>query len=34
MIGRYPGLVTGVEFQCEKGHVFMESAGLAFDSEL
>jgi hypothetical protein len=28
MIGRYRGLVTGVEFQCEKGHVFKESAGL------
>jgi hypothetical protein len=28
MIGRYRGLVTGIEFQCEKGHVFKESAGL------
>ena len=28
MIGRYRGLVTGVEFQCEKGHVFKESAGV------
>ncbi len=28
MIGRYRGLVTGVEFQCEKGHVFKESPGL------
>lgn len=28
MIGRYRGLVTGVEFQCEKGHVFKDSPGL------
>jgi hypothetical protein len=28
MIGRYRGLVTGVEFQCAKGHVFKESAGV------
>ncbi len=28
MIGRYRGLVTGVEFQCQKGHVFKESSGL------
>lgn len=28
MIGRYRGLVAGVEFQCAKGHVFKESAGL------
>jgi len=28
MIGRYGGLVTGVEFQCDKGHVFKESPGL------
>lgn len=28
MIGTYRGLVTGIEFQCEKGHVFKESAGL------
>jgi hypothetical protein len=28
MIGRYCGLVTGVEFQCENGHVFKESPGL------
>ncbi len=28
MIGHYRGLVTGVEFQCAKGHVFKESAGL------
>lgn len=28
MIGRYRGLVTGMEFQCEKGHVFKESAGV------
>jgi hypothetical protein len=28
MIGRYRGLVAGVEFQCEKGHVFKESPGL------
>jgi hypothetical protein len=27
MIGPYRGLVTGVEFQCEKGHVFKESPG-------
>lgn len=27
MIGRYRGLVTGVEFQCVKGHVFKKSAG-------
>lgn len=25
MIGRYRGLVTGIEFQCEKGHVFKGS---------
>jgi len=28
MIGHYRGLVTGVEFQCKKGHVFKESAGV------
>jgi hypothetical protein len=28
MIGRYRGLVTGVEFQCAKGHVFKKSAGV------
>jgi hypothetical protein len=28
MIGRYRGLVTGVEFQCVKGHVFKKSAGV------
>lgn len=28
MIGRYSGLVRGMEFQCEKGHVFKESPGL------
>jgi hypothetical protein len=28
MIGRYRGLVTGIEFQCEKGHVFNESPGV------
>jgi len=28
MIGRYRGLVTFVEFQCEKGHVFKESPDL------
>jgi len=28
IIGRYRGLVTGMEFQCEKGHVFKESAGV------
>jgi hypothetical protein len=28
MIGRYRGLVTGVEFQCVKGHVSKESAGV------
>ena len=28
MIGRYGGLVRFTEFQCEKGHVFQESAGL------
>lgn len=28
MISRYRGFVTGIEFQCEKGHVFKESAGL------
>jgi hypothetical protein len=27
MVGRYRGLVTGVEFQCDKGHVFKESPG-------
>ncbi len=27
MIGRYSGLVRGMEFQCEKGHVFKESPG-------
>jgi len=25
LIGRYRGLVTGIEFQCEKGHVFKGS---------
>jgi hypothetical protein len=28
MIGRYSGLVRGMEFQCDKGHVFKESPGL------
>lgn len=28
MIGRYRGLVTGVEFQCAKRHVFKKSAGV------
>jgi hypothetical protein len=28
MIGRYRGLVTGVEFQCENGHVFKQSPGV------
>ena len=28
MIGSYRGLVTGVEFECEKGHVFNKSAGV------
>jgi hypothetical protein len=28
MIDRYRGLVTGIEFQCEKGHVFKESPGV------
>lgn len=28
MTGRYRGLVTGVEFRCEKGHVFKDSPGL------
>jgi len=28
MIGGYRGLVTGMEFQCEKGHVFKESPGV------
>ncbi len=28
MIGRYRGLVTGVEFMCAKGHVFKKSAGV------
>ena len=28
MLGRYAGLVRGMEFQCEKGHVFKESAGV------
>ena len=28
MIGRYRGLVTGVEFQCTMGHIFKESAGV------
>ncbi len=28
MIGSYRGLVTGVEFECEKGHVFKKSAGV------
>lgn len=28
IIGRYRGLVAGVEFQCEKGHTFWETAGL------
>jgi len=28
MIGRYRGLITGVKFQCAKGHVFKESAGV------
>lgn len=27
MIGRYRGLVTGVEFQCANGHVFKRSPG-------
>ena len=28
MIGQYRGLVTGVEFECAKGHVFKKSAGV------
>jgi len=28
MIGSYSGLVTGVELQCAKDHVFKESAGV------
>lgn len=28
MISPYRGLVTGMEFQCEKGHVFKESPGV------
>lgn len=28
MIDTYRGLVTGIKFKCEKGHVFEESAGL------
>jgi len=28
MIGRYRGLITGVEFQCARGHVFKKSAGV------
>lgn len=28
MIGRYRGLVTGIEFECAEGHVFKESAGV------
>lgn len=28
MIGRYRGLITGVEFRCDKGHIFKESPGL------
>ena len=28
MIGRYRGLVTGVEFECANGHVFKKSAGV------
>jgi hypothetical protein len=28
MIGGYRGLVTGMEFQCEKGNVFKESPGV------
>ena len=27
MIGHYRGLVTGVEFQCDTGHVFKQSPG-------
>lgn len=28
MLGRYSGLVRGMEFRCEKGHVFKDSPGL------
>jgi hypothetical protein len=28
MIGRYTGLLRGMEFQCAKGHIFKESPGL------
>ena len=28
IIGRYSGLVRGIEFQCERGHVFKESPGV------
>jgi hypothetical protein len=28
MIGHYRGLLTSVEFRCEKGHVFKDSPGL------
>ncbi len=31
MIGPYAGLVRGMEFQCEKGHIFKESAGVVAD---
>lgn len=31
MLGSYAGLVRGMEFQCEKGHVFRESAGVVAD---
>lgn len=31
MIGRYSGLIRGMEFQCEKGHVFKDSPGLVAD---
>ena len=28
MIGHYRGVVTNVEFRCEKGHIFKDSPGL------
>ncbi len=34
MIGTYRGLVTGVEFQCVRGHTFKQSAGLVANRKM
>jgi hypothetical protein len=31
MLGHYAGLIKSMEFQCSKGHIFKESAGVVAD---